>query len=198
MSAAASAKHEDFVMSTSHTARAGRRQTALAHVIVLLGLLVNELDHKLVLVSVPRGDVQIGVTSTFGHLAEKKVGGVFAFFLRQFLRLERVLDGRVLDAIENKLAVVGDGDGQMTCGEMVCSGAGGQLPNQLIFVGILELFANCFGQESTGGKTGGRTETGGCVKGREGRAEGEGYIVFRFSFRFSLYILHSNNFRFFR
>ena len=28
MSAAASAKHENFVMSTSHTARAGRRQTA--------------------------------------------------------------------------------------------------------------------------------------------------------------------------
>ena len=27
MSAAASAKHENFVMSTSHTARAGRRQT---------------------------------------------------------------------------------------------------------------------------------------------------------------------------
>ena len=28
MSAAASAKHENFVMSTSHTARAGRRQAA--------------------------------------------------------------------------------------------------------------------------------------------------------------------------
>ena len=28
MSAAASAKHENFVMSTSYTARAGRRQTA--------------------------------------------------------------------------------------------------------------------------------------------------------------------------
>ena len=36
MSAAASAKHENFVMSTSHTARAGRRQTARSTLLMYL------------------------------------------------------------------------------------------------------------------------------------------------------------------
>ena len=41
MSAAASAKHENFVMSTSHTARAGRRQTARSTLLMYVVHLVR-------------------------------------------------------------------------------------------------------------------------------------------------------------
>ena len=61
MSAAASAKHENFVMSTSHTARAGRRQTTrstLLTYVVNLGRLKapRKAAGQMDLLTVPSGD----------------------------------------------------------------------------------------------------------------------------------------------
>ena len=61
MSAAASAKHENFVMSTSHTARAGRRQTArstlLMYVVHLDRLKApRKAAGQMDLLTVPSGD----------------------------------------------------------------------------------------------------------------------------------------------
>ena len=61
MSAAASAKHENFVMSTSYTARSGRRQTArstLLMYVVHLGRLKapRKAAGQMDLLTVPSGD----------------------------------------------------------------------------------------------------------------------------------------------
>ena len=61
MSAAASAKHENFVMSTSYAARAGRRQTArstLLMYVVHLGRLKapRKAAGQMDLLAVPSGD----------------------------------------------------------------------------------------------------------------------------------------------
>ena len=147
---------------------------SLAHILVLLGLLVNELEHELVLVGVPCGDVQISLTFTFEHLAQRKLGGVFALLLRQLLRLEGVLDGWVHDAFEDKRPPISDGDGQLTCVEEGC-GAAGPVPvvRVVALQCLVELFADRLGQETAGGEAGGRAERGRRVKGRESSVEGE-------------------------
>jgi len=93
MSAAASAKHENFVMSTSYTARAGRRQTTrstLLMYVVHLGRLKapRKAAGQMDLLTVPSAD---GVDSKVIQVEE----AFFISLLSRPLRPFRYLKGRL-------------------------------------------------------------------------------------------------------
>ena len=111
-------------------------------------------------------------------------GGLFAFLLRQLLRLEGVLNGRVQDAFEHKGPHIGDGDGQLACGVLGGPWGGANGVALVVVVGVLELFADRLGQERAGGEAGRRAELGRGVKGGEGRVEGEHLFQTFFSSQF--------------